>query len=545
MLLLVLLLSSILQFVCIDASPTVQLGETTLVGREIASFEQEFFGNIPYADPPLGDLRFKAPVAKSSLAPGLFNATEYGPACLQVTTELPLNQMSEDCLTMNVLRPAGVSAGSKLPVMFWTYGGAFVSGQASTSNSTLIVAQSVARGTPIIFVNFNYRLGPLGFPQGQEAGDAGVVNLGIKDVIAALQWVQSNIESFGGDKDKVTLFGQSAGSVIMSVLFLQPSLVSDLARGAIFESGYQGTTPLFPPARDEVDWETFVSGVPSCSDVATSGSTFDCLAQANTTEIFQGFTLVTAKSTTLTPWPPVLDGPSGLIPDLPSVLLSSGQFSRLPFIAGTVLDEGTTFVPETINSTEEIYDSILSLFSPSSSPTTLESSAQTLLELYPDVPALGSPFGTGNDTFGLSTQFKRASALIGDSDFQSQRRFWMDTAANAGVITFGYLFTQPQPTPSAIGVYHASELAYVFGKPNDTSAQAEELSQIMTDYWVSFVTSLTPNDGLGVPRPEWTQFTPENKTLIQLNGLNLTMIPDNYRADQIAFFNSDPAIWRR
>ncbi|KAF8176885.1 esterase 1 [Mycena galopus ATCC 62051] len=503
MLLLVSLLPFVSRFVCVNASPTVQLGDTTLIGREIASFEQEFFGNIPYADPPLADLRFKAPVAKSSLAPGPFNATKYG---------LPAsNQMSEDGLTINVLRPAGVSAEAKLPVVSFLsldeHGGGF--------------------GTPIIFVNFNYRLGPLGFPRGQEAGDRGDVNLGIKDVIAALQWVQHNIESFGGNKDKVTLFSQSAGSVITSILFLNSAPFASMR-----SSQRRGTTPLFPPARDEVDWETFVSGVPSCSDLATSGSTFDCLAQANTTEIFQGFTLVTAESTTLTPWPPVLDGPGGLIPDLPSALFDRGQFARLPFIAGTVLDEGTTWVAETINSTEEIYDSILSLFSPSSSLTTLADSAQTLLELQ------APPFGTGNDTFGLSSQFKCAAAL--NSVFGSQRRFWMDTAADAGVKTFGYLFTQPQAIPSVIG-----ELVYIFGKPNDTSAQTEELSRIMTDYWVSFVTSLTPNDGLGVPRPEWTQFTPENRTLIQLNGLNLTMIPDNYRAEQIAFFNSDPAIWRR
>ncbi|KAJ7793691.1 extracellular triacylglycerol lipase precursor [Mycena olivaceomarginata] len=545
MLLFLNLLPLVLRLVFVDASPTIQLGRTTLVGREIASLQQEFFGNIPYAEPPLANLRFKAPAPKSSLNATSFNATEYGPACLQVATGLALNQMSEDCLTINVLRPTGTSSHSKLPVMFWTYGGGFVGGQASTANASLIVAQSVARGTPIIFINFNYRLGPLGFPQGQEAGASGAVNLGIKDQFAALQWIQLHIESFGGDKDKVTLFGQSAGSIMMSIQFLNPS-ICDLARAAIFESGYQGTTPLFPPARGEVDWQNFVGSVPSCSNISTSGSTFECLAKANTTEILQGFASASSESTHFNPWPPVIDGPGGLIPDLPSVLFKRGQFARLPFIAGTVKDEGTTFIPQTINSTEELYELALSLFSPSSSPTTLQDSVQTLLQLYPDIPALGSPFDTGNATFGLNSQFKRAAAIVGDGDFQSQRRFWMDTAANAGVKTFGYLFTESEPTfPPALGVFHASELAYVYGKPSDTSSSSEQLSRIMTDYWVSYVANLTPNDGLGVPRPEWTQFTPKNKTLIQFDGLNLTMIPDTYRAGQIAFLNSDPAIWRR
>ncbi|KAJ7661901.1 esterase 1 [Mycena polygramma] len=539
-------LALFLSIICVEAFPTILLGNTTLVGRDIPSVQQEFFGGIPYAEPPLADLRFKAPVFKSSLDSPSFNAMEYGPACLQALPGLSLDQMSEDCLTINVLRPSGISTQARLPVMFWTYGGAFVFGQASTSNSSLIVAQSVARKTPIIFVNFNYRLGPLGFPQGQEAGDNGAVNLGIKDQLAALRWIQLNIESFGGDKNKVTLFGQSAGSIMASILFLNPQ-VSELARAAIFESGFQGTAPLFPPTAGEVDWQNFVRGVPSCASTATSGVTFDCMRGANTTEILQGLALAAAESTRANPWPPVLDGPEGLIPDLPSVLFECGQFARLPFIAGTVEDEGTTFVPQAVNSsTDEVHAGILNLYSPSSSPTLLEASIQTLLKLYPDVPALGSPYNTGNDTFGLSSQFKRASAIVGDGDFQAQRRLWIQTAANAGVKTFGYLFTEPQPTfPPAIGVFHASEVPYVYGAPNDTSPASEQLSRIMTDYWISFVTSLTPNDGLGVPRPEWTQFTPENKMLMQLNGVNLTLIPDDYRAEQIAFINSNPAIWRR
>ncbi|KAF7358222.1 Carboxylic ester hydrolase [Mycena venus] len=541
-----LLASLASQFVSgVNAAPTIQLGKTTLVGREIASVQQEFFGNIPYAEPPLANLRFNAPVPKLSLNPGTFNATQYGPACLQVATGLAPNQMSEDCLTINFIRPSGTSANSKLPVMFWTYGGGFVGGQSSTANASLIVAQSVARGTPIIFVSFNYRLGPLGFPQGQEAANRGSVNLGIKDQIAALEWVQLHIETFGGDKDKVTLFGQSAGSIMMSILFLH-SWVGNLARAAIFESGYQGTVPLFPPSRGEVDWQNFVGGVPSCAATSKPGSTFGCLAEANTTEILQAFALASTETVNVNAWSPVLDGPLGLIPALPSVLFKLGLFARLPFIAGTVLDEGTTFVPQTVNSTQELAVAFGSLFSPSSSPTTLQSSLETLLQLYPDDPALGSPFDTGNETFGLSSAFKRASAVVGDSDFQSQRRLWIETASKAGVKTFGYLFTEPQPTsPPVLGVFHASELLYVYGKPSDTSTQSEQLSRIMTDYWVSFVASLTPNDGLGVPRPEWTQFTPQNNALIQLNGANLTMIPDTYRAEQIAFFNSNPTIWRR
>ncbi|KAJ7118477.1 extracellular triacylglycerol lipase precursor [Mycena crocata] len=543
MLALLTLLTS-LAFSYVDGAPTIQLGETILVGRDIPTLQQEFFGGIPFAEPPLGRLRLKRPVLKASLNPGTFNASDYGPACLQVQADLPLSTLSEDCLTINVLRPAGIPADAKLPVMFWTYGGAFEEGASVIFNGSGIVAQSALRGTPVIYVNFNYRLGPLGFPQGQEADNRGALNLGLRDQLAALEWVQLNIRAFGGDKDKVTVFGQSAGAIMTSILFLNPSF-GRLARAAIFQSGSQATAALFTADRREAQWQKFVGGVASCASTATSGATFGCLRDATTAEIFEGLSSSLAAADEVIPWDPVLDGPGGLIPDLPSVLFKRGHFARLPFIAGTNLDEGTAFASPTVNSTEEFFAALVAMSSPSVSPTRLEDSVNNLLQLYPDIPAVGSPFNTGNETFGLSSQFKRASAIVGDLDFQSQRRVWMETAANAGVSTFGYLFTQPQPTiPPLFGVTHSTEILYVYGAPSDTSPSATLLSHIMTDYWVSFATSLTPNDGLGVPRPEWTQFTPDNKAVIQLNGANTTMIPDDFRAEQIAFINSDPIIWR-
>ncbi|KAJ7750701.1 extracellular triacylglycerol lipase precursor [Mycena maculata] len=542
MLLLLSLLTSLARFVCINGSPTIELGRTMLVGLDIATFQQDLFAGIPFAEPPLGSLRLKPPVLKTSLYPGTFNATVFSPACLQ--TDLPLSAISEDCLTINVLRPTGTPTDAKLPVMFWTYGGGFTDGLSEIYNGSGIVAQSVLRGTPLIYVNFNYRLGPLGFPQGQEANNLGALNLALKDQIAALQWVQSNIGTFGGNPDKVTVFGESAGAIMTSILFLNSPLTT-LARGAILESGSQASTPIFTAEPGEVQWQNFVGGVPSCASLATSGNTFSCLQNANTTEIFQGLSAAMAEATDAFPWLPVIDGPRGLIPDLPSVLLERGQFARLPFVAGTNEDEGTLFAPQTINSTQDIEESLVSGATPSLSPETLGQSVSTLLELYPDIPALGAPFGTGNDTFGLSSQYKRAAAIYTDLYFLSQRRHWIETAASAGVPTFGYLFTQPQPELSpALGVDHGSEVSYVYGAPADNSSSAALISRIMTDYWVSFATSLTPNDGVGVPRPDWTQFTPQNRALIQLNGANLTMIPDNFRAEQTNFINSDLAIWQ-
>jgi acetylcholinesterase len=143
--------------------------------------------------------------------------------------------VSEDCLTINVLRPAGVDNNTALPVMAWIYGGGFAGGLSSTYNGSAIVAKAALRGTPVIYVNFNYRTGPLGFPQGAEATKEGSLNLGLKDQLAALEWIQANIGAFGGDKSKVTVFGQSAGAASIAIHMLRPSF-KKLARAAVIQS---------------------------------------------------------------------------------------------------------------------------------------------------------------------------------------------------------------------------------------------------------------------------------------------------------------------
>ncbi|KAJ7579027.1 esterase 1 [Mycena floridula] len=558
------LLVALLGVKCISAvAPKVTLGKTTLVGRDVTLLHQDFFGGIPFAEPPLGSLRLKPPVLKTSISTATFDASNFGPACLQATNEFPI---SEDCLTINVFRPSGIQANASLPVLFWTYGGGFTGGSGLLYNGSAIVAQSVTRGTPLIYVNFNYRLGPLGFPQGQEADNRGALNLGLRDQLAALEWVQLHIGSFGGDKTKVTVFGESAGSIMTAALFLNSPLPL-LARAAIFESGSAASSLTFNASHREIDWQNFVGAVPECSSLAQSGKTFGCLEKANSTAILQGLLLSEADAPEEFPWAPTLDGPSGLYPELPSVLFQKGHFARLPFIAGTNLDEGTLFVPPTVNYTTDVINGLLlSNFSPSVaqiSPSTLAASATKLLELYPDDPSLGSPFNTGNETFGLSTGYKRVSALQGDLSFQSQRRLWIETAAKAGVKTFGYLFTEPQPSAAPrLGVEHGSEIVFVYGSvavDPTASVSARQLSATMTDYWISFATSLDPNDGKGIPRAKWEQYTPNNKVcrqllrdtfiddlfqvLIQLNGANTTTIPDNYREEQIAFINSDPLVF--
>nr|GAT48218.1 predicted protein [Mycena chlorophos] len=323
-----------------------------------------------------------------------------------------------------------------------------------------------------------------------------------------------------------------------SILFLN-SPIEKFARAAIFESGSQATSALFLADRNEADWQNFVAGVGSCARLANSTSTFGCLREASTADLLTGFVASLNETTALFPWQPLIDGPGGLIPELPSVLFEKGEFAKMPFISGTNLDEGTLFLGTSLfgNTTSsvvaetEVFEGLVGEFTPSfASAEALASGVSELLVLYPDIPALGSPYGTGNDTFGLAPEYKQASAIVGDISFMALRRAWMEAAASKSVPTFGYLFTEPQPqNASDLGVFHSSEVTFVFGAPPNNATSALTISQAMINYWVSFADSLTPNDGLGVPRPTWEQWTPRNQAVIQLNGANLTMIPDTFR----------------
>ncbi|KAJ2916212.1 hypothetical protein MD484_g4180, partial [Candolleomyces efflorescens] len=553
--------SSLTVFLCLvtaaKAIPELKIGRTTLSGRDISP-RVEFYGGIPFAEPPIGALRLRPPILKTPLKAGPFNASAYGKACFQPLVE-DLSTLSEDCLTINIHRPKNIKSSNKLPVLFWIYGGGFVTGAANAYNGSQIVERSVARGTPVIFVNFNYRLGPLGFPQGQEADTQRSLNLGVLDTMTALQWVQENIESFGGDKKKVTIFGESAGSIMTGLLYMNPEL-ERWARAAIMESGASNSAPAFYPSRNEPAWEEFVKKVPSCASIATTRHTFSCLRNATTEEVTVGLLQSIPQLSLSFVWTPVIDTRRGSVyPDLPSRLYAKGHFSRIPFIAGTNLDEGTFFASHETLTTQALKENLLSLMSPRSGPDDVLGAAfDQVLTLYPDDPSVGSPYGTGNELFGEPPSYKRQSSVLGDLVFDAPRRMLSEVAANAGVKSYGYHFTHPQRQPP-LGVSHGSEIQFIFGQVPPTSSDAlpgfmlaygdadeagRSASTIMMDYWISFAVSLNPNDGKGVQRPNWPKYTASKKVLMQLHGGNMTVVPDDYRKEQIDFLLENPAVFQ-
>ncbi|RXW11313.1 hypothetical protein EST38_g14542 [Candolleomyces aberdarensis] len=466
--------------------------------------------------------------------------------------------LSEDCLNINVHRPKGLKHSAKLPVLFWTHGGSFAVGSSSTYNGSEIVERSIARGTPIIFVNFNYRLGPLGFPQGQEADDLRSLNLAILDQMAALKWVQANIESFGGDKKKVGFEHRLKFKKELTGL----SLRSNDGR-EILQSGSSNSLPAFRASRNELAWQHFVGNVASCAYTATSGHTFACLRNATTEEIAAGLIRSVTEENLVSDlvWTPALDARSGSVyPDLSSRLYSKGQFARIPFIAGTNLDEGSFFASHESLSTQALKDSILAMTSPrSGSDDALGAAFDQVLTLYPEEPSVGSPYGTGDELSDLPPSYKRHASILGDLVFDAPRRMLSEAAAKAGVKSYSYLFTHPQPQ-KPIGVFHGSEIQFVFGQVPPTGPgnlpplvptygnadeAARNASTIMMDYWISFAVSLNPNDGKGIQRPHWPQYTPSEKVTMQLRGGNTTIIQDDYRKEQIAFFHENAEVFQK
>ncbi|MGN6422100.1 MAG: carboxylesterase/lipase family protein [Asticcacaulis sp.] len=217
---------------------TVALPQGAVEG--VTQYDVESFKGIPYAAPPVGDLRWRAPQAAPGWT-GVRVADHFAPDCLQHPLrgdDAPLGvKPSEDCLYLNVWRPADTKSGEKLPVMVWVYGGGYVSGGTSPA---IYNGKAFARDG-IVFVSFNYRVGRFGFfgfPElTKEDADHGQLgDYAYMDMIAALKWVKANIAAFGGDPDQVTIFGESAGGAAMHTLLTSPQS-KGLFNRAIIESG--------------------------------------------------------------------------------------------------------------------------------------------------------------------------------------------------------------------------------------------------------------------------------------------------------------------
>ncbi|KAF2269938.1 alpha/beta-hydrolase [Lojkania enalia] len=534
------------------AAPTVVIPSpaATVVGKSLLSVES--FNGIPFAKPPTGELRLKPPQPLTS-ALGKIDATGLAKACPQFffsidDSNFPTNVLGtilntplfqaasnagEDCLTLNVQRPAGTTASSKLPVLFWIFGGGFELGSTQMYDGTSLVAESVAQGKPIIFVAVNYRVGGFGFLPGKEILADGSANLGLLDQRLGLTWVANNIEKFGGDPSKVTIWGESAGSI--SVLDQMALYDGDntykgkpLFRAGIMNSGSIVPAQPVDSPKGQVVYDTVVKE----AGCAGTSDTLACLRKVDYTTFLNAANSVPGILSYNTVALSYLPRPDGkVLTDSPEKLIMASKYAKVPFIVGDQEDEGTLFALFTANltSTSDVSKYLNTIFFPDAQRSVLDKFVAT----YQTITEDGSPFRTSilNNWY---PQFKRVAAILGDLTFTLTRRVFLELSSSVApdVPSWSYLATYDFGTP-ILGTFHGSDLLQVFyGVLPNVAAKT------IRGHYFSFIYDLDPNKNNDLE--EWPQWS-EGQKLAKFDALSTSLISDDFRADSFEFIKENVA----
>lgn len=585
--------------------PTVTASNprATIIGSSI--FGVETFNGIPYAQKPVGNLRFKPPRAlhwpagKSIRATGIpyacpqfmLSIGSTNPTVLRIMGKLvklpifrTITLQSEDCLTLNVQRPHGTKAGDKLPVLFWVsrygsamgtctypldkvlnlreliyeidqiYGGGFAVGATNTYNFRSLVQDSEALNQPMVIVAVNYRVGAFGFLPGSEILKEGSANVGILDQRLGLQWVADNIEAFGGDPDKVTIWGESAVRAlsIYTVLLLKCILANDSnhVQGAIsvfqqmaiyngnitykgkplFRGGIMNSGSITPTDRiDSPQAQEVYNNITENAGCSSASNTLECLRQLDYKELVRASSMVPSmlgyNSIALS----YLPRPDGVVlTDSPERLAQQGKFAKVPFIVGDQEDEGTIFalLQWDLTTTDSLRNYLSSVFFRNATPTQISQ----LVETYPNDRSAGSPFQSGT-WYNLYPQFKRLAAILGDLVFTLSRRLFLTHAlkSHPDVPSWSYLATYDSQVP-ILGTYHGSDITRVILGATSVFGATRSIR----GYYISFVNHLDPNNGTR-KQEHWPRWG-EGKELMQFSGglFANKLIKDDFRSDSYA-----------
>lgn len=444
------------------------------------------YRGIPFAAPPVGDLRWRAPQPAPKWK-GVRPASEFGRACMQSNPAISkLPAPSEDCLFLNVWTPA-TRANERLPVMVWIHGGGFVAG---TPAEQLYHGEWLAK-KGVVVVSVGYRLGVFGFlahPELSAESEKHVSgNYGLLDMIAGLQWVRKNIAAFGGDPGRVTIFGESAGAIAVSQLCASP-LAKGLFHAAISESGGS-----FGPVRAAGGpGENMQSLRMAEQDGLTWAKSSGAASLRELRAMPAEKLLAAAQRQRGLAWP-ITDG--WVIPDDQFRLYQAGQYNDVPVLIGYNSDEGASFgVPPSqtayVDNVRQRYDRF----------------ADKLLAAYP-----------GGET---PAEKKTARDLMRDTAFGWHTWSWARLQAKTGKSpAFVYYFDEhpsyPADSPRAgFGTPHSEELPYVFRQLREHNRPAptpddESLSDLMRTYWTNFAKTGDPN-GTGLPKwPAFSETAPQ------------------------------------
>jgi len=453
----------------------------------------EVWRGVPFVKPPLRELRWRAPQPVEAWQ-GTYHADRFAPMCLQSLRGRTMNHyfgneaISEDCLYLNVWAPAGAEAGRKLPVIVWIYGGGFNVGSASMAN---YAGENLAK-QDVVYVSIAYRVGPLGFlahPEltAEQGGHSG--NYGLMDQIAGLQWIQRNIAAFGGDPNNVTIMGQSAGSMSVSLLQMSPQ-AKGLFNRVVGMSGssHRGSMEPIPLAKAEEQGLAVQD--------ALGASSIEAMRDLAGDRVIAG-AVGTPRQ------PIVLDGK--ILTGTAEEIFAAHQQSDVPVMVGFTRDEGFASLPPV--STVAEYELMIR--------DTFPQTADDVLAAYP----VTSDEGVARAVRDIARDMSVASQMYG----------WASDNVRYGAApAYAYFFTRRQPytagitfsdhDPATAGAYHTGEVPYfldnlqslnLFRQTRDWNDLDRDLRDAMSGMILSFARS-------GVPAADWPKFDPADPKAMML-----------------------------
>ena len=482
------------------SAATVHVGVGDLAGATTGDIDS--FKGVPYAAPPVGALRWSVPQPAPAWD-GVREALRYAPACMQGGNPWPAGTptqlQSEDCLYLNVWRPADLKPDARLPVMVWIPGGGWTDGSGS---APLYDGSQLAR-RGVIVVTINYRVGAFGFlaheALSRESPRASSGNYGLRDQVAALRWVQDNIGAFGGDATRVTIFGQSAGSMSANLLTVSPP-----ARG-LFQRVIGQSGAVFIPAAMAGGDAFRLKGAQA------EGARFAAALDAPTIEMLRRVPAAAiAQAQRRFAFHFILD--NEMLPEEPWTVYSAGRQAPVDLLAGWNADEGQLFIAgETITT------------------ATLESGISKEIGQFP--APLRPWYHAATDDQARAVR----AAFEGDLRMGYDTWTWMCLQARTGKgKVFAYRFEQIPPATTGspffgMGATHGTEMPYVFdalevqrwsGRPSD-----RRLAATMADYWTNFAKTGDPN-GNGLPRwPRYVSGTPGHPPQVLHLGPTMHALP--------------------
>jgi len=499
------------------------------------------FRGIRYAKAPVGKLRFKAPVEVEPYEEE-FDATDDGNVCPQYDIGTGSPAGDEDCLNLNVYSPK--IDGKKRAVMVYVHGGAFIMG----GGASYFFGPNYLLENDVVLVTFNYRLGALGFLATNDKAAGG--NYGILDQIMVLNWVQKNIDKFGGDPNKVTIFGEDAGAASVTILAMSP-LANGLFHGAITLSGNALCDQYMQNDPNEAAVE--LANRLECSS-EKGEDIVNCLSRQTQQDIIKAANSMAMFFSFPRWFAPNVDG--NVLPDTPENLLIQGKFTKVPFVVGQTKDEGAFFYRLTLNSFNNgQYDDN---FIDHKLPRILPVISNYNSKLYPITRQVRKRYFVNVDLENEDEFRPKYVEFLTDLMYTRCTDRFAKILANHSVPTYQYLFdyrgqysiVNLQGEQVDMGVAHGDDLQYIFSdiwgedlsmSPTDTKFTRNIFAPLLTNFAKTSVPTPTITDNINVA---WTPLAP-NKNRVFRIGDKLA-VDEDYKQDILKFWHEDiPKLFKK